>query len=131
MDSYSVFLARVSNFLVSELGFRFQAIFYCFIHSTSSTFYSKLSFLFIPHKSFLKHGQLLDFFSTYFKRPGLGFQNYDFDFKHFFTALYTPFLRHSILSVCLIIPHKSFEKHGQFPDFCSTCFKRPGLGFPN
>ena len=89
---------QTSRFGVSELGFRFEELFQCFIHSVSSTFYSKSSCLSIPHKSFLKHGQLLRFYSTCFKQPSLGFPNQGFDFKHFFTALYTLFLRHSILN---------------------------------
>ena len=86
------------RFGVSELGIRFEALFQCFIYSVSSTFYSKSSSLSITHKSFLKHEQLLGYFSTCFKRPGLGFLNQGLDFKHFFTALYPPILRHSILN---------------------------------
>ena len=135
MDSYSVFLARVSNVPVSGFRIRISILitFYCFIHSVSSTFSSKSSCLIIPHKSVEKHGQLLGFCSTYFKRTGLGFPNQGYDFKHFFTALYPLFLRHSIRitisilitfycfihsisstfsskSSCLMIPHKSVKK---------------------
>ena len=68
------------------------------IHSVTSKFYSKSSSLIILHKNFEKHGQLLGFFRMCFERPRLGFPNYRFDFKHFFTFLYTPFLRNSILN---------------------------------
>ena len=87
---------QTSRYGVFKLGFRFEALFHCFIHSVSSTFYSKSSSLNIPHKSFEKHGQLLGYFSMCFKRPGLGFPNQVFNLKLFFTALYTPFLQHSI-----------------------------------
>ena len=45
------------DFGVYELGFDFEHFFYCFIHSVSLTFYSKLSWLIIPHKSDMNHDQ--------------------------------------------------------------------------
>jgi len=76
----------------SNLGFRIKALFYCFLHSISSTFYFKSSSLIIRNESFKKRRSWLSFFSTYFKRPRLGF-----DFNLSFTVLCTPFLRNSIL----------------------------------
>ena len=56
-------------------------------------------FLFFKAKNITIFSQtlLLGFCIMYFKRFGLGFSNYGFNFKHNFTTLYTPFLRHSIL----------------------------------
>ena len=100
MDSYSVFLKRASN--IPDYGFQFTdsilSTFSYFVHSVSSTFYSKSSCLIISHKIFEKRGQLHDFFRTCFKHPGLGFPIQGFNFNHFFTVLYTPFIRNSILN---------------------------------
>ena len=75
-----------------NLGFRIKALFYCFLHSISSTFYFKSSSLIIRNESFKNLRPWLSFFSTYFKRPRLRF-----DFNLSFTVLCTPFLRNYIL----------------------------------
>ena len=103
---------------------------YCFIHPISSKFYSKSWSLIIPHKNFLKCRILLGFCSTYFKRSGLGFSNYGFNFKHSFTILYTPFLWHSIINDrAWSILTKILTNVERYSDFFCTCFKHPRLGF--
>ena len=89
---------QTSRIGVSNLRFHFSTLFYCFIHFVCSRFYSKSSCLIIPHKSIEKHGQLLGFSGTCFKRLGFGFPIQGFDCKQYFTFLDTQFLRHSILN---------------------------------
>ena len=48
---------KYPKFGVSELGFRFYSNFYYDKNSISSTFYSRSSYLIIPHNSFAKDGQ--------------------------------------------------------------------------
>ena len=65
---------QTSRIRVSKLGFRFYALFYYFIHSVSSTFFSKSSSQIIPLKNFEKRRSLHGFFRTCFKRPLFGFR---------------------------------------------------------
>ena len=91
---------------------------YCFIHPISSKFYSKSWSLIISHKDFLKYRILLGFCSTYFKRSGLGFSNYGFNFKHSFTILYTAFLRHCRLNhQAWSFPTKTSKNVERYPVF--------------
>ena len=105
---------QTSRIRVYKLGYRFYAVFYCFIHYVSSTFYSKLLSLINTHKNYKKHLVLLGFFFfTYFKRPGIRFR---------FSAIVYYFI-HSFSSKfyskswSLIIPQNNFLKCQLLLDF--------------
>ena len=123
-------MLQTSQIRVSKLGFRFYALFYCYIPYVSLTFYSKLLSLIISHKNFKKHLVLVGFF---------------FFFLHVRqTSRYKVLiLRNRLLFYTLLFfeilfkvmkPNHSpqkFLKMSPITRFFSTCFKRPRLGFPN
>ena len=78
----------------------------------------------------------MDSYSVFLTRasnePNSGFPNYGFNFKHFFTVLYTPFLGHSILNHhAKLFPTNVSKKMDSYSVVLARALNVPNSGFSN